>query len=361
MRTLALIAGLFLLPATARADLRGHVDGGAGYFVSGWQSREIGLGAAFGGGVELGVTPRFGVEARLAFARFSRGDAPEDLSLRRVDQSGYLALAFGARVHPLADLRGLWLGGSFGGASTGGRARPMFDLRIGWDFRTGNNLRFGPFLGYAHVIQPDEGALRPDDARLMILGVHGAFDAGPPRPPETPAPIAPAPPVYACSTCVDPLEGDGLTLPDRCPDEPDDFIGASDPDGCPDKNADVKVVGDEIVLGDRVYFDFGLANVKQKSWGLLKSLAKLINAHPEYLVIHIHGHTDEVGTDDFNQRLSEERAAAVRKMLITFGVAPSRLQSRGFGKTKPRVNGTTEAARQENRRVEFLIERKAKP
>lgn len=350
-----------MLATRARADLRGHVDGGGGYFVSGWQAREIGLGAAFGGGLELGVTPRFGVEARLAFARFSRGDTPENPAFRPVDASGYLALALGARVHPFADLRGAWIAGSFGAASTGERARPMFDLRIGWDFRTGNNLRFGPFLGYAQVIQPDTGALRPDDARLMIVGLHGAFDAGPPRPPETPAPLPPPPKTYACASCVEPLEGKGLSLPDRCPDEPDDFLGASDADGCPDKNAEVKVVGDAIVVNDRVYFEFGLARVKQKSWPLLKSVAKMILSHPEYAVVHIHGHTDEVGSESFNQVLSEDRAFAVMKKLIEFGVPKARLQSKGFGKSKPRVSGTDEAARQENRRVEFLIERKAKP
>jgi len=352
--------------------VRGHVEGGGAHFLAlggAWQGREIGTGAVAAGALELGQSPRFGVEGRFLLARFLEGEAPNDASIRKVEATGMFGLGLGLRFQPLYDFHGPWIGGAFGGVRTGSLSRATFDARIGWDFRLAEGFRAGPFVGYLHVLQPDDG-LRPEDARLAIFGVHGAFYrepkpvvvVAPPKAPEPPPPPPPPPPaepkLVRCGAegCVDPLPAHPLSLPDRCPDEPDDFIGTSDADGCP-TDAEVKVVGDEIVLNDRVYFDFGLARVKHKSWPLLKSLAKLILAHPEYVVVHIHGHTDEVGDDYWNQILSEQRAAAVRKKLIEYGVAESRLKSKGFGKSKPRVAGKDDASRQENRRVEFLIER----
>lgn len=356
------------LPATASAEVRGHVEGGGAHFLAlggGWQAREIGTGAVAAGGVEVAASPRFGVEARLVLARFLQGDPPSDPSIRRVDAAGLIGLGLGFRYHPFFDLRGPWIGGAFSGVGTGSLARLGVDARIGWDFPVAEGFRLGPYLGWLQVLQPDD-SLRPEDARLAIFGLHGALytepkpHVVPPPPPKEEAP--PAPVVEAkkvrCGPegCLEPLVSHPLSLPDRCPDEPEDFIGASDADGCP-KDAEVKVVGDEIVLNDRVYFDFGLARVKHKSWPLLKSLAKLILAHPEYAVVHIHGHTDEIGPDDWNQILSEQRAAAVKKKLVEYGVPASRLVSKGFGKSKPRATGKDESARQQNRRVEFLIER----
>jgi outer membrane protein OmpA-like peptidoglycan-associated protein len=121
---------------------------------------------------------------------------------------------------------------------------------------------------------------------------------------------------------------------------------------------EVKVVGDEIVLGDRIYFDLGLSTIKPKSRPMLANLAKLILDHPEYVAIRVQGHTDESGPDELNQRLSEARAAAVVQMLVELGVPADRLRAQGFGKQRPRAQGDTVEARQENRRVEFIIERR---
>lgn len=378
---LALLSIASVAPSrAAAAEIRGHLEGGGAHFLGiggAWQGREIGVGVVGAGALEIAPSPRFGIEGRVLGGRFLRGSPPSDASLRGVDETGLFGLSVGFRWHPVWDARGPWIGSSFGGIRTGSVTRASFDARIGWDFRLGGYVRGGPFAGYLHVLQPDSEPLRPEDGRAAVFGLHGAFDEThvPPRARRTEAAKPPAvvmgpPPETRCAPglepdprfgdahgCLDPLDVPGLRLPDRCPDEPEDFVGASDADGCP-TNAEVKVVGDEIVLNDRVYFDFGLARVKHRSWPLLKSLAKLILAHPEYAVVHIHGHTDEIGDDVWNQKLSEQRAAAVRKKLIEYGVPAARLVSKGFGKSKPRAKGKDEAARQENRRVEFLIERK---
>jgi outer membrane protein OmpA-like peptidoglycan-associated protein len=374
---IALSLAALLAPSRASAaDVRAHVEGSVAHFLPGagaWQPREIGLGFVGAGALELAPSPRFGLEARVFGGRFTQSDRPEDPAFRAVGETGLFGLGLGLRWMLAHDHRGPWFGTSLGGLRTGDRTRATFDARLGWDLRLGGDLRGGPFLGYLHVLQPDDGALRPQDGRIALAGFHLAFDpeAKPPPPLAALPPEPPEPPLTRCPDgqepdprfgdahgCVDPLETRRLALPDRCPDEPEDFVGASDADGCPSKDAEVKVIGDEIVLNDRVYFDFGLARVKRRSWPLLRSLAKLILAHPEYVVVNIHGHTDEIGDDAYNQKLSEQRAGAVRKKLIEFGVPEARLASRGFGKTKPRVTGKDETSRQENRRVEFLIERK---
>ncbi len=361
------------------AEVRWHADAVAGHFVTGWQEREISFGAGVGASAELGLTPRFGVEGRLVGATFAAGASPTDPSIRATHGNGLLLAGLGVRWLPFADLRGAWLGAAAGYVRTGGRDRFGFDVRLGWDFRIGARLRLGPELGWLQVIESDANALRPGDARLVTLGIAGSFDEGlpaPPPPPVTPKPpethaAEPAPPRCDPKRVIDPRLGDHdgcrdplapapLSLPDRCPDEPEDYVGASDADGCPLGEAEVKVVGDQIVLNDRVYFDFGYARVKHRSWPLLQSLAKLILAHPEYVLVRIHGHTDEIGDDGFNQKLSEERAAAVKKKLVDFGVPASRLAAKGFGKTQPRRTGGTVDDRQENRRVEFIIERQVK-
>jgi len=69
----------------------------------------------------------------------------------------------------------------------------------------------------------------------------------------------------------------------------------------------------------------------------------------------IDGHTDSVGRESTNQKLSEGRAAAVMAHLIEHGVASNRLQSRGFGESKPLVSNDTREGRRTNRRVEILL------
>ncbi len=323
----------------------------------GWQAREIGTGGTAAGALEVASSPRFGVEGRLFFGRFLAGSAPEDPALRKVDATSMFGLGLGFRLHPFFDRRGPWVGGSFGGVRTGDLNRATFDARIGWDFRLADGFRAGPFVGYTHVLQPND-AVRAEDARLAVFGLHGAFYSEPNvakvAPPADSTVTIGVP--CAAGECVEPVRSHALVAADRCLDEPENFNGASDADGCP-SNGGVKVVGDEIVLNDRVYFGFGVARVEDRSAPLLKALAKVILAHPEYVVVHVHGHCDEIGDDDFNQSLSEARADAVRKKLIAYGVPEARLASQGFGKTRPRVFGKDDASRQKNRRVEFKIER----
>jgi len=78
----------------------------------------------------------------------------------------------------------------------------------------------------------------------------------------------------------------------------------------------------------------------------------LMKADPK-LAIEIGGHTDNVGKPDYNLKLSDARAAAVRQWLIEHGIAAARLTSRGYGDTQPLVPNTSDENRARNRRVEL--------
>jgi outer membrane protein OmpA-like peptidoglycan-associated protein len=149
---------------------------------------------------------------------------------------------------------------------------------------------------------------------------------------------------------------DGILDPDDlCPDEPETKNGYADHDGCPDEEQ-VRVLGDKIVLDDRVHFPTNSHVIQAASFPLLGRLAKLIKDHPEYVLVEIEGHADE-RKPEFNQQLSENRAKAVLEFLVSRGVERTRLTSKGFGSTVPLVDKSSEDAWLMNRRVEFRVTR----
>jgi len=158
--------------------------------------------------------------------------------------------------------------------------------------------------------------------------------------------------------CPDPdNDKDGiLDVNDLCPFEPETVNGYADNDGCPDEEQ-VRVVGDKIVLDDRVHFFVNSAVIRKVSYPLLQRLTKLVTEHPEYKHISVEGHADERGAEDFNRQLSEDRARSVLEFMVKQGVARERLSSQGFGASKPLVDKKNEYAWLLNRRVEFTVTR----
>jgi outer membrane protein OmpA-like peptidoglycan-associated protein len=109
-----------------------------------------------------------------------------------------------------------------------------------------------------------------------------------------------------------------------------------------------------IVNMSDVLFDFGKSTLKPGAREKLAKIAGILLAHPD-LKIEVEGHTDSVGSDELNQRLSEDRAAAVRDYLVQQGVHSENITARGFGKTRPVASNDTAAGRQLNRRVELVV------
>ena len=106
-------------------------------------------------------------------------------------------------------------------------------------------------------------------------------------------------------------------------------------------------------MGD-VLFDFGKYDLRSEAREKLAKLTGIVLAHPG-LKLAVEGHTDSVGGDEANQKLSEQRADAVRKYLVEEGLADASVSSQGFGKTSPVADNDTAAGRQKNRRVEIVV------
>lgn len=111
--------------------------------------------------------------------------------------------------------------------------------------------------------------------------------------------------------------------------------------------------GKEIRLNN-LFFKTGKAELNDNSMQELGRLVSFLEENPE-LRIEINGHTDSQGGDDTNQVLSEDRARAVVVHLLTRGISPDRLNSRGFGETRPVATNDTSTGRAKNRRVTFRI------
>ena len=141
---------------------------------------------------------------------------------------------------------------------------------------------------------------------------------------------------------------------DQCPLDREVYNGIEDEDGCPDEGR-VVVEKDFIKIRDRIYFEFAKARIQERSQSLLDEIAATIAAHPEILVIRIEGHTDDVGADVTNLKLSQSRADAVMKALVFRGIAENRLDAVGFGEMRPISSNANDDGRAENRRVEFII------
>jgi outer membrane protein OmpA-like peptidoglycan-associated protein len=104
----------------------------------------------------------------------------------------------------------------------------------------------------------------------------------------------------------------------------------------------------------KIYFDYRKAEVRPESAPMLDAIATAMLAAPK-IKIEVRGHTDNIGGEEFNQRLSELRAAAVVNALVERGVSASRLRSKGFGLSQPVAGNDSEEDRQKNRRTEFAI------
>ncbi len=103
-----------------------------------------------------------------------------------------------------------------------------------------------------------------------------------------------------------------------------------------------------------VFFDFDKAELKEESYPDLDRLVEFLKAYPTVRVL-IEGHTDDVGTDAYNDRLSQRRADAVKEYLVKNGIDARRIETKGWGRRRPLVQGTTEEARAQNRRVEVTV------
>jgi OmpA-OmpF porin, OOP family len=114
------------------------------------------------------------------------------------------------------------------------------------------------------------------------------------------------------------------------------------------------VLKGEILVLDKVWFQFNASALQTESSAQLNKLVLLMQKRPNMKIL-VKGHTSSEGGDDYNMKLSETRSLSVKQYLISQGIVGERIASKGFGETQPVATNDTEDGRQRNRRVEFEI------
>ncbi len=149
--------------------------------------------------------------------------------------------------------------------------------------------------------------------------------------------------------CPEP-DRDGDTVIDRLDNCPDEF-GSVANQGCAKKQL-AKISEGRIEISQAVFFNTGTATIGKTSFPLLNNIAAILKAHPE-LNVKVEGHSDNVGNDAKNLKLSQRRADAVVTYLVKQGVAADRMTAEGFGSSQPIESNATKEGRSKNRRVVF--------
>jgi outer membrane protein OmpA-like peptidoglycan-associated protein len=236
----------------------------------------------------------------------------------------------------------LHLGGSVGPAAAAGLDF-MFDrhwfatLDLRWIYVDTEVKADGSQKDYGHL------QLNPLLASVMVGyrfgGRRQQLEA--PAPAAAPAPVAAAAPVVAAA-------------PEKCGDGDGDGVCDAD-DKCPNTPAGDKVdkFGCSLVSRLTVYFDFDSAELRPESITELERVVRFMNDIPSSTAL-IEGHTDSIGTEEYNLALSDRRAKAVYDYLTSRGVDPARLRSVGLGEANPVASNETAEGRQLNRRVMLI-------
>jgi hypothetical protein len=316
--------------------------------------------------VRPGMTfgPIFGIQGSYGFLYTpAKGEFTEAGSAHSV--------TMGVRIRPLGmlapedkQLGGLFVDFNIGYVRTGPLDRFGFDTGLGYNFQVAPTFALGPFVRYAHIVQPDDIELvDKNDAQLFQAGIAFSFGTPTkvteePEPAECPEAVdcpkavdcpreKPCPEPVAATGCADKDRDGTCDVDDRCPDT----AGPSATLGCP---ADPCTGPKLLVL---VQFDYdsqampeARAKDPQTMDPVLDAVAAAVAQNPSCRVCVV-GHTSEEGADDYNLALSRRRATAVQDYMTARGVPEWQIPTTGLGAACQMV---PERSRPVNRRVEFL-------
>lgn len=253
-----------------------------------------------------------------------------------------------------------YIGGGIGAARvefqeptvSGVQGRNGFDTRFAYQGGAGVGFDLSPkltlSLDYRHL-QTDEGTfasnIGPVDAHYRahsaMLGMRYSFGRPAPVMVSEPVRAAPAPPPPAPPRDSD---GDGvIDSMDKCANTPRGF--KVDTTGC---------IIEQTVILRGINFMFNSDQLTAPAQDTLNEVGAALVGQPT-LNIQIVGHTDSVGSSNYNENLSHKRSDSVRRYLVSRGVTAANLQARGAGESNPIASNDTEEGRAENRRVEFVV------
>jgi outer membrane protein OmpA-like peptidoglycan-associated protein len=194
---------------------------------------------------------------------------------------------------------------------------------------------------------PYEAGIAPDGCPPPDADKDGFLDADDACPQE---------PGIAPDGCPPPPDTDGdgiIDKLDKCPLEPENYNGFEDEDGCRD-DLPKEVVWNPNQPIEGIFFEFGKDKIQKKSFKTLDAAVKVLKDFPS-LRIEVSGHTDDVGSEEANIDLSRRRAESVKNYMVEKGVEASRVETVGFGRSKPIDTGKSTKARAKNRRIEFRV------
>lgn len=398
--TLAVTTGLWTLPLTsprASAQRGPHIlrlEGAGAVSLRRDDDRDS-LGAGFGVGYEYRFHEHLGVGLHGAGYYFPF----DETEFQGAGVASYYGLGAGLRLHalPSSSRVDIWLEPAAKLVFTGDLKRVGADVGVGVDFLVGGaGLALGPFVRYAHVLQPDNDADGGADGMFLQFGVGLSWGntapvaepapVPPPTPQAAPEP-APAPPAPPADT-----DGDGIVDGrDGCPQEAEDPDGHDDGDGCPDLDNDGDQVADAqdacpneagvveargcpppepppappappaqaltrtVELSQQVGFASGKTIIGPRAVKPLREVLEVLKSEPGIRRVRAVGHSDDRGDASQNQLLSERRAQAAVDWLVAHGVARGRLEAVGRGSNQALGPNDSAAARAKNRRVDFEV------
>ena len=333
-RLLLLVLVLLASPSAAPAlDLALKLEPGVALPLTAPQSDRFELGGAAsikalagmeGSWLNLGLGLTFvGLRAKSGFASTETGTA--------------WAPSLGLRLQPPRHGAKPWIDGDAHYVRTDELNRFGFSGAAGFSFPVSESFSLGPFVRYFQIVAHERTGLDTRDAKILIAGV--SLETLLARRAAAVAAAAPSD-----------RDGDGVVDDvDACPDVP----GPASNRGCP-VYARVVVKPDKLELKEKIQFAWDQAVIEPASYPVLDEVAKALQDNRSFRVA-IQGHASSEGGDEHNQSLSERRAEAVLEYIANHGVARERLASQGFSSSRPLQSNETEAGREANRRVEFVV------
>ncbi len=339
--------GLFAAAGAVQAADGWYVAPSVGYYHSD-TDRLTEEGSVFG---SLGIGKYFGNNAALEFSidRTTRTNQPKSFDNGNFANVG-VALTYRQFFGDGAFKPYLLVGG-------GANLHDNNNVNRGWDFmaQAGGGLSYDfshRVRGRAEAIyrydMDDESVPNAKDFGDWILALGVQIALGSPELPVDPEPMPPPPPPPPpaephCSELDS--DGDGVNdCDDLCPNTPPGTVVG--PDGCPLPVA-VDLRG--------VEFDFDKSTLRPESRQTLDEATEVLRQYPD-IRVEVAGHTDSIGTVEYNQGLSDRRAQAVYEYLVGNGIASHRLSSRGYGELSPIADNASREGRQRNRRVELVVQ-----
>ena len=296
-------------------------------------SDEEGLknGTAVGLGFGYNYTDRLGVEAVFNYVDFEIESTDQNANAKLLRFDGLYHFMPKEKLVPYLAAGLGFIDVNSGNEEDGFSA--LFDLGAGLTYSINDNLQL---RGDVRNIYEIDGS---DNHLLYTVGITYLF--GKKEPVRLPA-VKKASPVSVDS------DGDGVyDDKDKCPNTPKGV--KVDSTGCPIP------LTEKVVIDLKVEFEFDKAVIKSVYNEHLQKVANFLAAYPDAEGV-IEGHTDSIGTEEYNHKLSHERAVNVRQYLIgNFGVKAERLKAIGYGESRPIADNKTKEGRQMNRRVVGVI------